>query len=51
MAMGKRTSEQAPMFVAATELPVSPGHPFYGKVNTIPTGPGRIPAFAGMEYR
>jgi hypothetical protein len=23
MAMGKRTSKQAPMFVAATELPVS----------------------------
>ena len=35
MAMGKRTSEQAPMFVAATDLPVSPGHPFYGRLNTI----------------
>jgi len=23
------------MFVAATELPVSPGHPFYAKLNTI----------------
>jgi hypothetical protein len=33
--MGKRTSKQAPMFVAATELPVSPGHPFYAKLNTI----------------
>ena len=35
MAMGKRTSEQAPMFVAATDLPVSPGHPFYARLNTI----------------
>src|SRR3990172_4107175 len=29
MAMGKRTSEQAPMWIPTTELPVSPGHPFY----------------------
>src|SRR5881409_2970268 len=35
MAMGKRTSEQAPMWVAATELPVSPSHPFYARLNTI----------------
>jgi transposase len=35
MAMGKRTSKQAPMSVAATELPVSPGHPIYSKLNTI----------------
>ena len=40
MAMGKRTSKQAPMFVAATELPVSPGHPFYAKLNTILDGAG-----------
>jgi transposase len=35
MAMGKRTSEQAPMWVAATDLPVSPSHPFYARLNTI----------------
>jgi transposase len=35
MAMGKRKSEQAPMWVASTDLPVSPGHPFYGKLNGI----------------
>ena len=35
MAMGKRTSEQAPMWVAATDLPTSPGHPFYAKLNAI----------------
>jgi transposase len=35
MAMGKRKSEQTPMWVPATELPVSPGHPFYAKLNAI----------------
>lgn len=35
MAMGKRTSEQAPMWVAASDLPASPGHPFYARLNTI----------------
>ena len=35
MAMGKRKSEQAPIWVAATDLPVSPGHPFYTRLNTI----------------
>jgi transposase len=35
MAMGKRKSEQASMWVAATDLPVSPGHPFYGRLNAI----------------
>src|SRR3990167_7897279 len=35
MAMGKRTSEQAPMWIPTTELPVSPGHPFYVRLNAI----------------
>jgi transposase len=35
MAMGKRKSEQTPMWVPTTELPVSPGHPFYIKLNAI----------------
>ncbi len=35
MAMGKRKSEQAPMWVASTDLPVSPGHPFYARLNAI----------------
>ena len=35
MAMGKRKSEQTPMWVPTTELPVSPGHPFYTQLNTI----------------
>jgi hypothetical protein len=28
MAMGKRASEQAPLWIPATEMPVSPGHLF-----------------------
>ena len=35
MAMGKRKSEQAPLWIATTELPVSPGHPFYRRLNEI----------------
>jgi transposase len=35
MAMGKRKSEQTPMWVPTTELPVSPGHPFYARLNTL----------------
>src|SRR5437773_1523469 len=35
MAMGKRTCEQAPIWIPATELPVSPGHPFYARLNAI----------------
>src|SRR3989449_9679760 len=35
MAMGKRKSEQAPMWFSTTDLPVSPGHPFYARLNTI----------------
>lgn len=33
--MGKRTSEQAPMWIPTTDLPVSPGHPFYARLNAI----------------
>src|SRR5260370_28118940 len=35
MAMGKRKSEQAPMWIPTTDLPVSPGHPFYTPLNAI----------------
>jgi len=35
MAMGKRKSEQTALWVSTTELPVSPGHPFYAKLNAI----------------
>jgi transposase len=35
MAMGKRTSEQAPLWIPTADLPVSPGHPFYARLNAI----------------
>jgi transposase len=35
MAMGKRKSQQAPMWIPTTELPVSPGHPFYVRLSAI----------------
>ena len=33
--MGKRKSQQAPIWIPTTELPVSPGHPFYVRLNAI----------------
>jgi transposase len=35
MAMGKRTSQQAPIWIPTSDLPVSPGHPFYTRLNAI----------------
>src|SRR5213083_941739 len=35
MAMGKRKSQQAPIWVPTTDLPVAPGHPFYVRLNAI----------------
>ncbi len=35
MAMGKRKSEQAPIWIPTTDLPASPGHPFYVRLNAI----------------
>jgi transposase len=35
MALGKRKSEQQESWVASTELPRSPGHPFYRKLNEL----------------
>ena len=33
--MGTRTSEQAPLWIAASELPKSPGHPFYVRLGGV----------------
>jgi len=33
--MGTRDPEQPPLWIAASELPVSPGHPFYTRVNAL----------------
>src|SRR5271167_5181243 len=35
MAMGTRQSEQASFWVASAELPKSPGHPFYTRLNAL----------------
>src|SRR5437867_2435234 len=35
MAMGKRKSDQAPIWIPTSDLPVSPGHPFYARLNAI----------------
>ncbi len=35
MALGKRKAEQQGLWVATTELPKSPGHPFYQKLNEL----------------
>ena len=35
MALGKRKHEQQTVWVATTELPRSPGHPFYKKLNSL----------------
>jgi transposase len=35
MAMGTREDEQAPLWVATSDLPRSPGHPFYARLNQV----------------
>jgi transposase len=35
MALGKRKREQQGLWIATTELPKSPGHPFYRKLNEL----------------
>ena len=35
MALGKRKREMQELFVATSDLPKSPGHPFYGKLNEV----------------
>src|SRR6185295_3038935 len=35
MALGKRKREQQGLWIATTELPKSPGHPFYQKLNEL----------------
>src|SRR5476649_2823211 len=35
MALGKRKKEQQGLWIATTELPKSPGHPFYQKLNLV----------------
>jgi transposase len=40
MAMGTRETDQPPLWIAASDLPASPGHPFYTRLNAILEGEG-----------
>src|SRR5438046_6776554 len=35
MAMGKREIEQSSLWIATSDLPTSPGHPFYTRLNAL----------------
>jgi transposase len=35
MSMGTRETDQSPLWIAASDLPASPAHPFYGRLNVI----------------
>jgi len=35
MSMGTRETDQPPLWIAASDLPTSPAHPFYGRLNTV----------------
>src|SRR6266498_3521132 len=35
MAMGTRETDQPPLWIATSDLPASPGHPFYARLNTV----------------
>ena len=35
MAMGTREDEQPPLWIATSDLPTSPGHPFYTRLNAV----------------
>ena len=40
MAMGTRETDQPPLWIAASDLPASPGHPFYARLNAVLDAPG-----------
>jgi transposase len=50
MAMGKRKKRQESLWVAAVELPTSPGHPFYQELNAV-LDAAEFDAFAERECR
>jgi transposase len=35
MSMGTRETDQPPLWIAASDLPASPGHPFYERLNAL----------------
>ena len=48
--MGTRKDEQASLWIAAADLPMSPGHPFYTRLNALLDGSGFDP-FAETKCR
>src|SRR5882724_2595918 len=40
MSMGTRETDQPPLWIAASDLPASPGHPFYARLNAISNAHG-----------
>jgi transposase len=49
MAMGKRKKhEQQPLFIVAKDLPQTPAHPFYAKLNQVLAGEGFDPFVQGL---
>ena len=38
MAMGTRETDQLPLWIATSDLPTSPGHPFYARLTTLLDG-------------
>src|SRR5207253_9089029 len=35
MSMGTRETDQPPLWIVASDLPASPGHPFYARLNAV----------------
>ncbi len=50
MAMGTRQDEQPPLWIATSDLPTAPGHPFYARLNTVLDAAG-FDAFVEAECR
>jgi len=47
--MGTRQSEQASLWIATAELPKSPGHPFYTRLNALLAPPTSIGSSKAQE--
>jgi transposase len=50
MSMGTRETDQPPLWIAASDLPTSPGHPFYARLNAVLDAHG-FDAFAEDQCR
>jgi transposase len=51
MSMGTRETDQSPLWIAASDLPASPGHPFYARLNALLDGHGFDPFVEGACRR